>query len=134
MMGNRMVKFAGMFRELGPVGVDLVQESIFDNVAQVDLPDLDSVVTYLRSGHLLIDMMDVADDVFDHSRQILNGSSIRTDGVWLWRDDLAHYARQHRVAVPDDLLALIRERRYVVPPLDIDVLRECATVAEELVF
>ncbi|HEX8632049.1 MAG TPA: hypothetical protein VF755_28145 [Catenuloplanes sp.] len=123
-----------MFRELGHVGLDVVQESIFDKVMPADLPDLDDVVAYLNSGPRIIDMMDVADDVFDPSRQILNGSSIHTDGAWLWREDLAYYLKRHRVAVPDDLLALIRERTYVVPPLDEHALRECAPVAEDLMF
>lgn len=38
------------------------QESIFDNVAAEQLPDLAPVVAYLHSGHVLIDMMDIAND------------------------------------------------------------------------
>ncbi|KAB1162258.1 hypothetical protein F6X68_00850 [Micromonospora sp. AMSO12t] len=133
-MGEPALRFAGMFRELGPVGLDLVQESIFDNVSAEELPDVDEVVRYLRGGYVLIDMMDLADDPFDSTRQIMNGSTIRTDGDWLWRDDLAYHVHRHRVALPDEFLALIRERRYTVPHRDEELLRERSLVAEELVF
>ncbi|MEU6075880.1 hypothetical protein [Micromonospora sp. NPDC047074] len=133
-MGEPALRFVGMFRELGPVGLGLVQESIFDNVSAVELPDVDEVVRYLRAGYVLIDMMDLADDPFDPARQVMNGSTIRTDGDWLWRDDLAYYVHRHRVTLPEDFLALIRERRYVMPHRDEELLRECSLVAEELMF
>lgn len=131
---GRTMKFAGMFRELGPVGLDVPQESIFEQVLPEELPDLADVVRYLRSGYELISMMDVNDDVFEPSRQFLGGSSVLTDGDWLWRHDFAEYVRLHRVAVPEELLSTIRERGYAVPELDESVLIECTPVANALMF
>ena len=128
------MKFAGMFRELGPVGLDIAQESIFEQVLPEDLPDLDDVVRYLESGYELIAMMDVNDDVFDRSRRFLGGSSVLTDGYWLWRDDFTRYVSLHRVAVPDELLSTIRRRDYVVPALEEAILIECTSVANDLMF
>ncbi|MDQ1304886.1 MAG: hypothetical protein QG671_714 [Actinomycetota bacterium] len=128
------MKFAGMFRELGPVGLDIAQESIFEQVLPEDLPDLDDVVRYLESGYELIAMMDVNDDVFDRSRRFLGGSSVLTDGDWLWRDDFTRYVSLHRVAVPDELLSTIRRRDYVVPALEEAILIECTSVANDLMF
>ena len=128
------MKFAGMFRELGPVGLDIAQESIFEQVLPEELPDLDDVVRYLKSGYELISMMDINDDVFDRSRQFLGGSSILTDGDWLWRDDFTHYVSLHRVAVPSELLNTIRQRGYVVPTLDEAILIERTSVANDLMF
>ena len=66
---GRTMKFAGMFRELGPVGLDVPQDSIFEQVLPEELPDLADVVRYLRSGYELISMMDVNDDTADRIRE-----------------------------------------------------------------
>jgi hypothetical protein len=124
-----------MFIEFGPVKQAEPQESIKAHVGPAPLEDVDQVVAYLRSGHPLIDMMDVQEDVFDSSRRpIMNGSSIATDGDWLWRDDLAYYVRRHNVALPDEFLQLIRQRNYTVPDVDEAVLDTAGAEAERLMF
>jgi hypothetical protein len=129
-----MTKTAGMFREFGPIRSSEPQDSILASVAAEPLPDVDRVVAYLRAGHELIAMMDVQDDVFDGSQQVMNGSSIRTDGDWLWREDLAYYVRRHNVAVPAEFLRLIRGRHYIVPDLEESALGECGDEAVKLMF
>ncbi|MEU8215607.1 hypothetical protein AB0C47_07545 [Micromonospora taraxaci] len=133
-MDGGQLKSAGMFREFGPVRSAEPQESIFGSVAAEELPDLTQVVSYLNSGHVLIDMMDVADDAFDPARQVMNGSTVMTDGDWLWRKDLAYYVQRHRVAVPEAFLALIRERDYVVPSRSVPELTACSRQARDLMF
>lgn len=133
-MSGGQLKTAGMFREFGPVRSAEPQRSIFDSVADEELPDLTQVVTYLNSGHVLIDVMDVANDAFDSTRQVMNGSTVVTDGDWLWRKDLAYYVRRHRVAVPEAFLALIRERDYVVPSRGVPELTACSGQARDLMF
>ena len=129
-----MRKTAGMFIELGPVRSAERQDSILANVAPEPLADLDQVLAYLKAGHGLIAMMDLQDDVFDGSRQVMNGSSVRTDGEWLWREDLAYYVERHNVAIPGEFLDLIRRRGYLVPDLDELTLEECTVQAEHLMF
>ena len=127
-----MTKTAGMFLEFGGVKQSAPQESILDNVAESALPDVEQVVAYLKGGHVLIDFMDISDDVFDKSRQILGGPSTLTDGDWIWRDDFAYYVARHNVAVPPDFLDLIRQRHYVVPDLDEPTLDRLADEAVRL--
>lgn len=131
--GSRL-QAAGMFRELGEVRSGEPQPSIFDSVAAAELPDRDRVLGYLNSGHVLIDVMDIADDPFEPGRQIMNGSTVLTDGDWLWRKDLAYFVRIRRVALPDAFLALIRERDYAVPERDVPVLAACSQEARRLMF
>lgn len=92
------------------------------------------MVAYLQAGHDLIAMMDVQDDFFDSSRQVLGDSNVRTDGEWLWRDDLANYVRRHHVQIPDEFLESIRQRHYIVPEVDDETLDRCAAEAELLMF
>ncbi|GID72310.1 hypothetical protein Ade02nite_09510 [Paractinoplanes deccanensis] len=109
-------------------------QSIRDNIAAEELPDAPQVVAYLNAGHPLIDMMDIEDDPLEPGRQVLNGSSILTDGEWLWRLDFGYYVRRHRVVVPPELLASIREHDYVVPDASVERLTELAATAEKFAF
>jgi hypothetical protein len=129
------VKSAGMFLEFGPVRQEEPQDSIFQHIAATPLEDLDRVVGYLRAGHELVTAMDIQDDVIDSSQgQVLSGSSVLTDGDWLWRKDFAYYVGRHNVAVPDELLRLIRGRNYVVPQVDEAALDACADEAVRLMW
>lgn len=123
-----------MFIELGKVRSAAGQDSIRTHVLERPLPDVDQVVAYLRAGHVLIDFMDVQDDVFDGSRQVLGGPTILTDGEWLWRDDLAYYASRHDVALPEEFLAHIRRHDYTVPVVDEPTLEKCTEHANHLMF
>lgn len=134
MRHNGQLQTVGMFAEFGPVRSTEPQESIFDHVAGEELPDLGQVLDYLNAGHVLIDVMDIADDPFEPTRQIMNGSTVLTDGDWLWRKDFAHFVRRHRVAVPETFLALVRERDYVVPDRDVAELTAWSQQARELMF
>lgn len=134
MMHRGQLKTAGMFVEFGPVRSSEPQASIVDHVTSEELPDLGQVLGYLNAGHVLIDVMDIADDPFEPTRQIMNGSTVLTDGDWLWRKDFAYFVRRHRVAVPEDFLALIRERNYVVPDRDVAELTACSLQARQLMF
>ena len=128
------VRTAGMFVELGQSRHPDPALSIADHVGAEALEDADLVTGYLDRGYLLIDMMDVERDVLDPGQELLNGSSIRTDGDWLWRQDLAYYVRRHHVALPPELLATIRERQYTVPPVDEARLIALTASAEHFAF
>jgi hypothetical protein len=48
------------------------------------------------------------------SRQLELGSH-RSDGTWLWPDDLAHYVEEHEVRLPTNLEQHIRDHHYRAP-------------------
>lgn len=53
--------------------------------------------------------------------RIYHGSlSSRTDGVWVWWDDLSHYIKEHALVIPDGMLSHIQANHYS-PPLVEDV-------------
>jgi hypothetical protein len=134
MMPGGQIRAAGMFIELGPVESYEPQESIFDNVLDEKLPDLALVVGYLRGGRCLFSMMDIVRDPFDPAEKIVSGSSVYTDGEWLWREDFAYYVERHQVAVPEGFLTLIRERNYTVPIIDDARRAACVREARRLMF
>jgi hypothetical protein len=46
---------------------------------------------------------------------VLSRGSWRSDGVWLWPDDLGHYVEMHQVTLPDRFADWIEERDFVPP-------------------
>lgn len=44
--------------------------------------------------------------------------SFRTDGTWLWLDDLPDYIEEHGVAIPAAFLAQIEANNFVPPKVD----------------
>ena len=129
-----MVQTAGMFIELSQGSHPMPALSIKDHIAPQPLPDKDQVVAYLKAGYFLIDMMDLENDPLDPTRQVMNGSSILTDGEWLWRKDFAYYVRKHNVAVPEDFLARIRGNGYAVPECSVAELTELSPAAGKFAF
>jgi hypothetical protein len=119
-----------MFAELTQARYPTPTLSIRDNVGTEPVPDVDAVLGYLNTGHVLIDVMDVEDDPFNPSQQIANGSTMVTDGEWLWRQDFTYYIRYHDVVVPPEFLAAIRAHDYMVPEVAERRLVEIADEAE----
>ncbi|MEU4243593.1 hypothetical protein [Actinoplanes sp. NPDC026619] len=127
------MRTAGMFVELGQTRHPEPPQRIADHIG-APLEDADLVTQYLDNGYLLIDMMDIERDVLDPAQEILSGSSILTDGEWLWRQDLSYYVRRHHVTLPPELLATIRERQYTIPSVDEERLIALTADADHLAF
>lgn len=128
------MKTAGMFVELAQGRHPAPVQSIADNLSEQPVEDVENVVAYLNTGHVLVDVMDIENDVLDPTQQIMNGSSILTDGDWLWRMDYAYYVQRHNILVPEGLLTTIRHRNYIVPFVPEQVLIDLAEQAEQLAF
>ena len=129
-----MTKPVGMWAELGRLRPGTPQPSIFDFVQARPLPDADRVADYLRGGHVLIDVMDIQADVFAPEMKLMNGPSIATDGEYYWRLDLAHYVGRRNLTLPQDFLAEIRHRHYIVPDVDEATLERITVEVHPLLF
>ncbi len=119
-----------MFAELTQAEYPTPISSIRNNISAQPLPDTDAVTAYLDAGHVVIEMMDVEDNPFNAAQQILNGSTMLTDGEWLWRKDFSFYVRNHDVSVPPEFLAAIRNHAYIIPEVPEDRLIAIANEAE----
>ena len=121
------MKTVGMFRELVPW--DDTAPSIADSVGAEPLPDADQIVAYLGLGIPLVDMLDFAKDVLGSGELIGGASSLLTDGVWMWRQDLAFYVRRYHITLPVEFLDTVRGNGYAIPACDEDTLREARQAA-----
>ncbi|MEW1552197.1 hypothetical protein [Streptomyces tsukubensis] len=95
--------------------------SIYDAVQPAGEPDEADLVSYLDSGHVLLDVMEGGSDVItgDPHRHSSGCSSLVTDGLWLWRLDFPHYVETYHVRLPSDFIEHARENNYQVPPVNV---------------
>jgi hypothetical protein len=75
------------------------------------------IIPYLRSGRILLALMEQTDDLLDDEFSVPGGSGIMTDGVYFWRVDTADYVEHHRVALPSDFLEHGRRRDWHPPDI-----------------
>lgn len=97
-------------RDLEPRS-NLELPSLADVSGQLAPQDIIPVVAYLERGTEVLDVMEATPDPTTPGRYISGGSSLLTDGEWVWRLDLSSYVRAHRVALPE---AFIRKAQAAV--------------------
>jgi hypothetical protein len=77
------------------------------------------IVKYLRSGHMLVGVMEWLTDCIDGS-SFVEGSgaaSPLTDGTWIWRQDLAYYVEKYHISLADNFVAHMVEVKFEIPEL-----------------
>lgn len=107
------MKVIGVFRELGR-GIAPSVPSIHSLVGTLSADDVALVVDYLRSGTVVVDVMEAVIDPVDSVTCINGGSSLVSDGVWVWRADLAYFVEKYRVGLPSDFLVHARRLRHAI--------------------
>lgn len=75
-----------------------------------------AVAAYLRSGRLVLDVMEKSPDVID-GREVRETGSLLTDGSWYWREDLAHYIEAHHVVLRSEFMRFLEARQFRGPDL-----------------
>ena len=115
------MKVVGLFRELGS-GIDASVQSIHRLVGNLPSDSVDVVVSYLKSGVPIFDVMEGTIDPLDNSVVIEGGPSLVSDGVWVWRNDLAYFVEKYRVGLPAEFLEQVFLYKKVDDSLTDDVI------------
>lgn len=105
----------GLFRELEPQRPSVFMKSIADAVREHPGQHDHEVAAYLDSGVPLIDIMEATTDVIGGDASIGGGSSILTDGTWVWRQDLSFYVRKYHVELEGEFLEHAMRLNFAVP-------------------
>ncbi len=97
------MKVVGIFRELRS---DLSQSlpSIHEEAGRLDVVAAERIKTHLNIGIGVFDVMEAVRDPFDNARYIPGGSSLISDGEWVWRQDLASFVERYRVGLPNEFV------------------------------
>ncbi len=79
-----------------------------------DEAERSQIVQYLSSGVEVLKSEFTDVDAIDRSRGQVVGSTVRTDGMWVWSDRLTYYVREHGLAPEVDLRERIANRGVVL--------------------
>ncbi|MEU7164596.1 hypothetical protein AB0A70_08100 [Streptomyces morookaense] len=112
------MKVLGFYSELWPSVSEPSEGSIRAFVGDSPQPNEKDVAAYLRGGYTLFASMGVADDVLGSGEGILGGSSLFTDGEWVWRGDLWFYVSNYHLRLPDEFTSKVRALGYAVPSVE----------------
>lgn len=80
--------------------------------------DIEKLVGYLDTGHEVATTSRLNFPCIISGRKFDGPLTCRTDGVWLWWDDLSHYIKEHGLYIPSKMLENIEFNGYRVPPIE----------------
>ncbi|MEW2505949.1 hypothetical protein AB0878_36350 [Amycolatopsis sp. NPDC047767] len=124
------LKRVGFYAELEERRPDVFQGSIFDAISRDRSPNEANLVAYLDSGHDLIDIMEGTEDVVaGKGSSVSGGSSLMTDGVWVWRLDLPFFVKKYHLELDPEFVWHAASNRYVVPDIPRQELRRLTSGA-----
>lgn len=126
-----VTRILGLYDEFWPDNIDTLGP-IRNFIADEELPDESRIFHYLHSGHLLFAAMGAATDVLGSGERIIASESLRTDGEWVWREDLPFYLARYHVALPAQFIDRVRAFDYLVPFLAPTEITAVADAMEEL--
>ncbi|MGW0504394.1 hypothetical protein [Micromonospora sp. NPDC003241] len=75
---------------------------------RLDGPDRDRVLTRLAYGVPLLTTATLLDDALDRTRTGTVPTDLRTDGEWIWSEQITYYLDRHRLAPGPTFLAHLR--------------------------
>ncbi|MGW5118131.1 hypothetical protein ACWEQ8_22260 [Streptomyces noursei] len=109
------MELVGFYREMESNNAEVYKESIANAYGRGGGYEATLVSSYLRSGYPILDVTESTVDVIDGSFRVPGGSSVLTDGRFVWREDLAAYVDHYSLSLPDSFLDYIRENNFKVP-------------------
>ncbi|MFJ4777931.1 hypothetical protein [Streptomyces sp. NPDC088762] len=108
----------GFYREMDPENDAVFREPIGDKVRdQASYPKAE-VKQYLDSGHPVFDIMEGTIDVIGGAFRVPGGSSLLSDGRFVWRVDLASYVEWYNIELPAEFVEHAGRHGFSMPAAD----------------
>lgn len=108
------MKRLGFFRELphgdpdGPSLLEAERRTRADEAA---------IVRYLAESPVLAISGSVVYDILDPQHPVAGRNAVRTDGVWIWPDDLAYYVANYHIELPAEFIGHGMQTKWAVRSL-----------------
>lgn len=114
-LGKWQHRWFGMWRENGDAYIEC--PSIHDFVCPTASADYnkEKIAYYLDNAKVIATTSRLNFPCVISGKLFIGQISYRTDGHWLWLDDLSHYVREHDLCIPSAMMEAIRERNYEPP-------------------
>ncbi len=125
------MQFIGFFREMSYGEKRAGHESLLEAAQIRGDYDTKGMTDYLVSGHPILDLMEITFDLIGKKFQSPGGSSVMTDGEYVWRADLVEYVRHYRVNLPENFVQWVEGNSYEVPDVTRQRLIDISTSVSE---
>lgn len=113
------MKPVAMYREMYRKG-----HQDLPSLSTADTDDVESdrarILDYMHTAPGVLDVMESVEDLVTGDGWIPGGSSLHSDGEWIWRVDSLKYLAQRPLALPAEFVARVRAHDYVPPVFDLD--------------
>ncbi|MGW0412330.1 hypothetical protein ACWERI_27760 [Streptomyces collinus] len=116
------MKLIGFYREMDPKYAPSWGGSVPPPESGAGSYSVQDIVGYLKSGYPILDVMELTTDVIGGAFRVPGGSSVLTDGQYVWREDLAWYVERYNIDLPQDFLEIARRHGFRTPPADHEAL------------
>jgi hypothetical protein len=80
------------------------------------------IADYLRSGRIVVAMMEYTRDVLENRFGVSGGSALHTDGTYYWRRDAAEYVQHYGIRLPTDFVDHGRRLNWSPPDLPAETI------------
>ncbi|MFD8058808.1 hypothetical protein ACFXA0_26405 [Streptomyces cyaneofuscatus] len=126
------MEMIGFFREMEPgSSLELFRDSIQGKVRKQAAYPKAEMQRYLDSGHPIFDIMETTLDVVTGSFRVPGGSSLVSDGRFVWRADLSAYVETYNIDLPSHFISFVVENGFSVPPASLQNLLSVSAAAEK---
>ncbi|MFH8340421.1 hypothetical protein [Streptomyces sp. AM6-12] len=126
------MKMLGFFQELDPGYSMSWGGTIPKPGSGTDKYPVRGVVDYLEAGYPIFDVTELTIDAIGGAFRVPGGSSILTDGVFVWREDLSSYIERYHIDLPRDFLAAIQKNEFSIPAVDQETLLSISAEASRM--
>lgn len=123
------MEMIGFYREMEPENQDIFHESIRDKVRNQASYPKPEIKKYLESGYPILDVTEMTLDVIEGSFRVPGGSSLLSDGRFVWRVDLPVYVGRYNIELPREFISFVIENKFSVPPASRQTLLTVSTAA-----
>lgn len=104
------MRAVGLFRELSH-NMPSSAASMHEAAGKISDDIANAVGSYLENGIPIFDIMETTIDPIDRTTKIPGGSSLLSDGHWVWREDLSYFVKKYKLQLPQSFIehALYRQ-------------------------
>lgn len=102
---NLILVMQGFYKEMDYHKTSL---SIYDFIREKGDEEEDKICDYLKEGTIVMQSHAKMKDVINHENGTIGHMCLRTDGIWMWPEELAYYVKTYHLKLDDKFIDTMR--------------------------
>lgn len=116
-----MTNYKNKYRIIGlldnPISIKEQTDSLRKLAKAFPDKDEDKIISYLDNGIMLFLTPFAVRDWLSSEENFISGASIKTDGIWFWRDYLAYFVKTYHFDLPTEFIEHARNNNWKAPAM-----------------